>query len=112
MAPVKGHIMISYQWDSQVEVLRIKERLESDGYDIWMDLDEMQGNIYQKMAEGVEGAVSVIVCMSHKYETSVNCNRELQYSQVGVEYVFISKYSLAYSFCYLRKSTLLEINSN
>ena len=74
--------MLSYQWGSQPEVLQVKERLEKDGFDVWMDLDEMQGNIFQKMAEGVEGASLMVICMSSKYETSINCNRELQYAQV------------------------------
>ena len=74
-------IMMSYQWDSQPQVIRIKEALECDGFDVWMDLDDMRGNIYQKMAEGVQNAGVIIVCMSSKYEKSVNCNRELQYSQ-------------------------------
>ncbi|XP_066925865.1 uncharacterized protein [Clytia hemisphaerica] len=74
-------IMISYQWDSQPEAIRIKDALEADGYDVWMDLDDMRGNIYQKMAEGVENAAVILVCMSTKYENSVNCNRELQFSQ-------------------------------
>ncbi len=84
MAPPdsKGHIMISYQWDSQKEVIRIKERLEADGYDIWIDLEEMQGNIYMKMAEAVEGAAAIITCMTQKYEKSINCNKEIQYAQV------------------------------
>ena len=73
--------MISYQWDSQTDVIQIKDALEASGYDIWMDLDDMRGNIYQKMAEGVEGAQLIIMCMSSKYQTSVNCNKEFQYAQ-------------------------------
>ena len=88
MAPTQGgHVMISYQWDSQQEVLRIKTSLEESGYNVWMDLDEMQGNIFEKMAEGVENASLMIIAMTSKYESSINCNRELQYSQVGVSLI-------------------------
>ena len=48
--------MLSYQWDNQKEVLRIKESLESRGYKIWMDIENMQENIYKSMSEGIEGA--------------------------------------------------------
>ena len=74
-------IMVSYQWDSQKEVISIKDALEAIGYDIWMDLDDMRGNIYEKMAEGVENSVLIIPCMTSKYESSVNCRKEFQYSQ-------------------------------
>lgn len=83
MAPeAKGHIMLSYQWDSQRDVLRIKEGLEQDGFQVWMDVDKLQGNIYDRMAEAVEGALLIIVCMTEKYKQSPNCNKELQYAQV------------------------------
>ena len=74
-------IMISYQWDSQKDVLRIKETLDKLGYKVWMDIDQMRGNIYQKMSEGVENSDVIVVCMSAKYQTSECCNRELQYAQ-------------------------------
>ena len=76
-----GQIMISYQWDYQTEAIRIKETLEEQGYKVWIDIDKMSGNIYTKMSEAVETSDLLIVCMSSKYETSENCNRELQYAQ-------------------------------
>ena len=74
-------LMISYQWDSQSFVLQIKDQLEEFGYNTWMDIDKMHGNIYAKMAEGVENSKIIIVCMSTKYECSKNCNSELHYAQ-------------------------------
>ena len=76
-----AQIMISYQWDSQKEAIRIKEALDKQGYTVWMDIDKMSGNIYKKMSEAVETSDLIIVCMSDKYEMSENCNRELQYAQ-------------------------------
>ena len=73
--------MISYQWDSQADAVRIKEALEEQGYKVWMDIEQMSGNIYEKMSEAVETSDLIIVCMSGKYEVSENCNRELQYAQ-------------------------------
>ena len=82
MAQTAGHIMISYQWDYQPEVRKICETLKRTGFNVWMDLDKMSGDIYKKMAEAVEGADIIIVCMSTKYQMSENCNKEFEYAQV------------------------------
>ena len=74
-------IMMSYQWDSQRYILRIKTALEDQNYKVWMDIEQMSGNIYKKMSEAVETSDLIIVCMSSKYQASENCNRELQYAQ-------------------------------
>ena len=86
--------MLSYQWDSQKEVLLVKEGLEQDGFKVWMDVDKLQGNIFQRMAEGIEGALLIIVCMTKKYEKSTNCNLELQYAQVSILRLFLNVITL------------------
>ena len=82
MAQKNGHLMISYQWDYQPEVRKICQALESFGFDVWMDLKKMTGDIFKRMAEAVEGAEIIIVCMSTKYQLSENCNKEFEYAQV------------------------------
>ena len=77
-----GHIMLSYQWDYQKEVRKICKELRNLGLAVWMDLDSMSGDIFNKMAEGVEGAAIIIICMSRKYQLSENCNKEFKYAQV------------------------------
>ena len=37
-----GHVMISYQWDSQTRVIMIRDKLRQAGYSVWMDLDHMR----------------------------------------------------------------------
>ena len=81
MAPVRGHIMMSYQWDSQPDVIKIYEALKGYKFNIWIDIDKMSGDIYKKMAEGVEGAEIIIVCMSTNYQKSKNCNSEIKYAR-------------------------------
>ena len=34
-------IMMSYQWDSQDLVVKIKDRLEKAGFSVWMDISNM-----------------------------------------------------------------------
>ncbi|XP_070547782.1 uncharacterized protein [Ptychodera flava] len=74
------HVMISYNWDHQEEVIRIKEKLEQKGYKIWIDLDNMRGNINRAMAEGVEGACVILMCVTDAYKTSFNCEKEAGYA--------------------------------
>jgi len=36
-----GHVFISYQWDSKKTVLRVRDRLRSAGYRVWIDEDDI-----------------------------------------------------------------------
>ena len=33
--------MISYQWDAQERMLKLRDELKKDGYDVWMDVEAM-----------------------------------------------------------------------
>ncbi|XP_076809151.1 uncharacterized protein LOC143452169 isoform X1 [Clavelina lepadiformis] len=71
------HIMISYNWDDSIDVARkICDRLTTAGYNVWIDKGQMKGNIYEKMAEGVENAIIVLIFVSPHYETSEHAQRE------------------------------------
>ena len=36
-----GHVFISYQWDCKQTVLKVRDRLRSAGYRVWIDEDDM-----------------------------------------------------------------------
>ncbi|XP_030843690.1 uncharacterized protein LOC105447546 [Strongylocentrotus purpuratus] len=76
----REHIMVSYQWDIQKRMLKVKKYLEKHGYNVWMDVDQMQGNILDTMAEAVQNASVVLVCATQKYSESQNCRTEAQYA--------------------------------
>ena len=65
--------MISYQWDVQKLVIQLKNKLQANGYKVWMDIDEMGGSTLESMARAVENASVVLVCVSQKYKESPNC---------------------------------------
>lgn len=65
--------MISYQWDVQTLVITLKDRLQAEGYKVWMDIDEMGGSTLESMAKAVENASVVLVCVSQKYKESPSC---------------------------------------
>ncbi|XP_072051589.1 uncharacterized protein [Amphiura filiformis] len=75
-----GQIMISYQWDSQERVIRIRDRLVAAGYRVWMDLTNMQGDIIDAMAEAVQTSDVVLMCMTERYKDSKNCRSEARYA--------------------------------
>ncbi|XP_020626470.1 uncharacterized protein LOC110063812 isoform X2 [Orbicella faveolata] len=74
------HVMISYQWDVQTLVIQLKNKLQADGYKVWMDIDEMGGSTLESMAKAVENASVVLVCVSQKYKESPNCRSEAEYT--------------------------------
>ncbi|XP_075253426.1 uncharacterized protein LOC142345315 isoform X2 [Convolutriloba macropyga] len=76
------HIMISYSWQ-QAEVAReLAERLKKvdGGRKVWLDIEKMEGNILERMAEGVEGASVVVCCYSESYKNSQACRSEAEYA--------------------------------
>ncbi|XP_055957322.1 uncharacterized protein LOC130010412 isoform X2 [Patella vulgata] len=75
-----GHVMISYNWDKQDLVLKIRDQLKSNNIKVWMDVDDMEGSTLEAMAEAVEQAEIVIMCMSRKYKNSENCRAEAEYA--------------------------------
>ncbi|XP_030846520.1 uncharacterized protein LOC115926145 [Strongylocentrotus purpuratus] len=77
---VEGHIMISYQHASQERMLQVKCHLEESGYNVWMDVDKMKGDILDSMAKAVQRASVVLVCMSHKFKESQHCRTEATYA--------------------------------
>ncbi|XP_072031677.1 uncharacterized protein [Amphiura filiformis] len=78
--PKVPHVMLSYQWSSQKRVLEIRDALVKAGYKVWMDVDKMKGNILTAMADAVEKAAVVVVCMTMKYKDSLNCRSEASYA--------------------------------
>ena len=75
------HTMLSYNWDSQKQVLAIKQALQAHGIRCWMDVDGgMKQDIYDSMATAVQNAKVVCCFMTAKYQASANCRLELKVS--------------------------------
>ena len=67
------HVMISYQWETQLTMLRVKQELESQGFTVWMDVEQMEGSILETMARAVEKSSVLLLAVSRKYQNSPNC---------------------------------------
>jgi hypothetical protein len=74
------HIMISYNTASRELCLKIKENLESFGYKVWIDVNDIHGSSLDSMARAVENSFCVLMCVTEKYRQSVNCQAEAQYA--------------------------------
>jgi hypothetical protein len=78
--PEQYDMMISYCWAQKELCHRINDRLEKEGYSVWLDRDEMRGSIIESMAEAVENSKCVLICMSSDYKASTNCQAEAEYA--------------------------------
>lgn len=76
---VNSSIFISYQWDSQEIVIKIKEHLEKAGFNCFMDIGQIGGGnlLYQKIDQAIRNAKVVIACVTPKFVVSHYCNREM-----------------------------------
>lgn len=75
-------IFLSYQWDSQQEVLKLKEFLIKNGYQVWMDLTGLSGGdtLTEKLAEAISNSKIVICCITRKYAKSTMCRKEIHFA--------------------------------
>ncbi|CAF1247868.1 unnamed protein product, partial [Rotaria sordida] len=78
--PQQYDMMISYCWAQKDLCHQINDRLEKDGYSVWLDRDEMCGSIVESMAEAVENSRIILICMSSNYKMSTNCQAEADYA--------------------------------
>uniref|UniRef100_A0A2C9K7J9 TIR domain-containing protein n=1 Tax=Biomphalaria glabrata TaxID=6526 RepID=A0A2C9K7J9_BIOGL len=77
---VGQHIFISYSWAEKTKVKEIYKSLKSHGFKVWVDWENMGGSTLQAMAEAVENASVVLICVSENYKLSNNCRLEAEYT--------------------------------
>ena len=72
-------MFISYQWDAQDDVTRLRNRIETSGYSCWMDVGQLGGGdqLFERIDEGIRNAHVFVACITPKYITSRCCTREL-----------------------------------
>ena len=46
---------------------------QADGFQVWIDVDEMGGSTLEAMANAIEEAAVVLICMSENYKNSNSC---------------------------------------
>ena len=73
------HIFLSYNSESRAVCLSIKSALESLGYKIWIDVENIHGSSIDAMAKEIESSFCVLICMTERYKESTNCRFEAEY---------------------------------
>jgi len=73
-------VMISYNWGHQNVALHLLGELRARGFNVWIDVEQMKGDVIEAMAEAVEGAAVVVSIMTSAYKQSPNCQSELKYT--------------------------------
>ena len=73
-------IMISYSHKDEIICRRIYDELIKAGYRVWIDFDQMHGNIMDAMAKAIEQSKAILICMSEQYRRSNYCRAEAHYA--------------------------------
>ncbi|CAM4761829.1 unnamed protein product [Rotaria magnacalcarata] len=73
-------IMISYSHKEKVVCKQIYNELIKAGYRVWIDFDQMHGNVMDAMTQAIEQSNTVVICMSEQYRKSNYCRAEAQYA--------------------------------
>ena len=76
----KFDIMISYSHKDKELCHRLYSELIKRGFRVWIDFDQMHGNVMDAMAHAIEHSQMVIICMSEEYRRSNYCRAEAQYA--------------------------------
>ncbi|UJR26405.1 hypothetical protein I4U23_007737 [Adineta vaga] len=73
-------IMISYSHKDEIICRRIYEELIKNGYRVWIDFDQLHGNVMDAMAQAIERSNKIVICMSEEYRRSNYCRAEAHYA--------------------------------
>ena len=74
------HIMISYNWGVQTLAVKIANKLKEKGLRVWIDVNQMEGDLADAMSDAVEDSLVILPFLSQKYQDSKNCQLELKYA--------------------------------
>ena len=75
-APPSFRVMISYCWSDQPTVLKLRDVLKKHQIPYWIDVEHMQGDVIDCMAEAVESSTLILCCISPSYQVSGPCRQE------------------------------------
>ena len=74
------NVMLWYNWGYQDVVKRLNTALKARQYNIWIDIEKMQGSTVEAMSEVVEECAVMCYGISQAYKESTNCRMEAQYA--------------------------------
>lgn len=82
-----SRVFLSHTWTVTPQVQAVARLLRRRGWDVWFDVDDMQGELNVCMARGIDSACIVILFLTRDYMRKVdsgaiwdNCYKEYNYS--------------------------------
>ncbi|CAF2158749.1 unnamed protein product [Rotaria magnacalcarata] len=75
-----GHILISYNHSTAIICSKIAKRLKNLNYNVWIDRDNISGDIFTSMASAVENCFVILMAVNEPYYQSRYCRLEAEYS--------------------------------
>ncbi|CAM4867966.1 unnamed protein product [Rotaria socialis] len=75
-----GHILISYNHSTAIICSKIAKQLKNLNYNVWIDRDNISGDIFTSMASAVENCFVVLMAVNEPYYQSRYCRLEAEYS--------------------------------
>ncbi|CAF2481350.1 unnamed protein product [Rotaria sp. Silwood2] len=73
-------IMISYSHKDKIFCKQLYDELIKIGYRVWIDFDQIHGNVMDAMAQAIEQSNTILICMSEQYRKSNYCRAEANYA--------------------------------
>ncbi|CAF0761023.1 unnamed protein product [Adineta ricciae] len=73
-------IMISYSHKDKLLCKQIYDELINTGYRVWIDFDQLRGNVMDAMTQAIERSNMIVICMSEEYRRSNYCRAEAHYA--------------------------------
>jgi len=64
--------MISYESEAQPLVIGIRDELNRQGYQVWMNMESEERTLHEIMTKGVEKASMLIVAVTRQYKLKPN----------------------------------------
>jgi hypothetical protein len=77
LSQAKFDIFLSHPWRNKNVLQYVKKFLNSYGYRVWYDQNEMGWDLSRSMKDGIENSQIVLVCLNKLYLSSKNCMFEL-----------------------------------
>lgn len=75
----KKQIFLSHTWykdknnrNNHERVVKLSKLLQSKGWSVWIDENDMIGNIDSSIKKGIDDAEIVIVCLTYKYREKID----------------------------------------
>ena len=80
----KWDVMVSYNWTTGKEYAKeLDEFLTEKGYKVWIDRNNMAGNLLSSMAKGVANSEIILLLISEEYVKSKNCKSEYTHARTS-----------------------------